>query len=111
MRSRLPILVVGAVHLDVYARKREGKKAHFTGDINFSIGGVGFNIAANLVHARYPVNLLSALDHSTIPARAIYSVLKESGIGVRYLVPIEKPEDFGYVAVLSADGTLEAGIT
>lgn len=111
MAHKSPILVIGAVLFDIIGTyKREEKNLiNKTGKLNFSIGGVAFNIASNLCSKGIPVSLITCLKTNSISSKVISDILFSSRIE-EHIYKTDQIEETGYLAHF-CDKELETGIT
>lgn len=102
--NKAPILSIGAVNLDVYGETQSDGEIDTPGELNFSVGGSAYNVAANLANHGFQVNIFTFLQKNSQLTTLIKSKIKAIGIGLRYVFIIDKILDHrlgasGYLAI------------
>jgi len=94
-------LVVGAVLLDVVGKPGDNQKnsSDKIGNVGLSVGGVAFNIAANLKHMGVKVNLITSLRKSSPISKIIKNYLMDNGIGTGFIIEKEDIQESVYMAI------------
>lgn len=105
------ILVIGSVLLDIVGTYKDSQKdlINKTGNLNFSVGGVAFNIASNLSSKEKPTAIWTCLKKDSISSKVIEDTLKTSRIR-DYIHHVDWIKETGYVAHF-CDKELKTGIT
>lgn len=85
------ILVIGSTILDVIGTYDEqgDSSSNKLGRTSFSVGGVGFNIAANLAANKNKVSLFTYLSNSSLGSQIIHLILKGTPINREYVFNTE----------------------
>lgn len=106
------VLVIGSVLLDIVAtyHKDMDRETNKIGVVRYSVGGVGYNIAANLAAKHIPTSFLTCLKTSSLGTDAIKPVLEICGFNSLYVVDAQHIVEPAYVAH-SREGQLISGIT
>lgn len=111
MSSQPSIVVIGGASLDIKGRLRrefiEGTSN--AAAIQISVGGVGRNIAENLARLGTSVTLISAVCADDF-GRAIVQHTEAAGVDVSHLMITCDQRSSSYIAIVSQDGTLIAGL-
>lgn len=101
MKPQESVLVVGGVHLDMVAEyeasgdeglDRQGKS------VRISLGGAGYNVAANLARNRCPVQFFTFVKRDSLSARIIKNHLETKGISTNLIQESGDVGESGYVA-------------
>ncbi len=106
-----PMLVIGSVLLDIVGSYKDSEKGlkNKRGKVNFSVGGVAFNIASNLSSKNQPVAIFTCLKTNSISSKVIEDALKSSRIK-EYIERTAQIGETSYVAHFH-NKKLETGIT
>jgi len=106
-----PVLVIGSVLLDIvgtYGDSEDGL-INKKGKLNFSIGGVAFNMASNLSSKGIPTSIITCLKSNSISSKVIEEQLKFSNIN-EFIYRSHQIDETGYVAHFCGKD-LKTGIT
>jgi pseudouridine kinase len=106
------VLVFGSIIFDIVAtfkEKDEDLKSKI-GSINYSIGGVGYNIATNLDQKGFKVSFFSCLKKDSITTDLVKKILHQTNIDYSEIIESEKIGEIGYVAQ-NKGANLDSGIT
>lgn len=111
MSERPYVAVVGGINLDIQARCHRPFRAGDSnpGSLSFSPGGVGRNIAENLVRLGARVELVSVLggdDHSARLEASCASI----GIGLEGSLRLRGGPASHYLCILDSDGSLAGAV-
>lgn len=107
MDSQPSIVVIGGASLDVKGRLRGAFRPGTSNaaTIRISIGGVGRNIAENLVRLGEPVALIAAVCADDF-GRAIMQHTQQTGVDTSRVVMTCDQHSASYIAMLGNDGSL-----
>jgi pseudouridine kinase len=105
------VLVIGAASIDTKGHADQAIQAGTStpGAIRVSVGGVGRNIAENLIRLGEPVILLSAVGDDGSGRRILHQAL-DCGIDVSHVLVSETHRTAAYLAVLDDTGNLGMSI-
>jgi pseudouridine kinase len=105
------LLVIGAASIDTKGRAGQEIQSGTStpGTIRISVGGVGRNIAENLVRLGENVVLLSAVGDDG-SGRRLLTQARECGIDVSYVLADSEHHTAAYIAVLDQTGNLVMSI-
>lgn len=111
MASLPSIVVIGGASLDIKGRLRRDfiPGTSNAAAIQISVGGVGRNIAENLARLGTSVALISAVCADDF-GRAILQQTEAAGVDLTYMVTSCEQRSSSYIALLSPDGSLLAGL-
>lgn len=109
--SEPAIIVIGGASLDIKGRLRRDfiQGTSNAATIQISVGGVGRNIAENLARLGTSVALISAVCADDF-GRAILAQTEAAGVDTRYMFTTCDQRSSSYIALVSQDGTLIAGL-
>ncbi|GAB6189817.1 PfkB family carbohydrate kinase [Marinitoga arctica] len=106
------VLVIGGSNIDITGFPKDKLKSNDSnpGYVNLSLGGVGRNIAENLVRLNLNVKLITSIGND-IYGEKILEHSKEIGIDIgNSLISSEYPTST-YLAVLNSNGDMEVAIS
>ncbi|HEX6292450.1 MAG TPA: carbohydrate kinase family protein [Herpetosiphonaceae bacterium] len=111
MGSQPSIVVIGGASLDIKGRLRRDfiPGTSNAAAIQISVGGVGRNLAENLARLGTSVALISAICADDF-GRAIVQQTEAAGVDMRYMIVTNEQRSSSYIAILSHDGSLLAGL-
>lgn len=111
MGSQPSIVVIGGASLDIKGRLRRDfiPGTSNAAAIQISVGGVGRNIAENLARLGTSVALIAAVCADDF-GRAILQQTEAAGVDLTYMVTSCEHRSSSYIAILSPDGSLLAGL-
>ena len=105
MSTSQHVLVIGAATVDIKGRAEKALDLGTStpGEITFSIGGVGRNVAENLARLGQPAILLSAVGRDPFGAQ-ILERTAEGGVDVSKVIISPDHHSAGYLAILDSEG-------
>ncbi len=111
MGSQPSIVVIGGASLDIKGRLRRDfiPGTSNPAAIQISVGGVGRNLAENLARLGTSVALISVICADDF-GRAIVQQTEAAGVDMSYMVITSEHRSSSYIAILSHDGSLLAGL-
>lgn len=103
--------VVGGANMDIQCFPKEGLVYHDSnpGNMKQSLGGVGRNIAENMIKLGIRTKLITVLGDD-LYSKAIIDGAKDVGIEIEDSLILEKTNGSTYFSVLNTDGDLEIAI-
>ena len=105
------VTVVGGANIDIHGRSEKVLRPNDSnpGTVHVSAGGVGRNIAENLVRLGIDCRLITAVgdDHH---GRTLMSLSNEAGIDTRYVQKIASAQTSTYLSVIDASGDMNVAI-
>lgn len=110
-RRPLPVLVAGGINMDIEGRPFQGfiPRDSNPGQVRFSPGGAGRNIAENLARLKVPVELLGAVGDDG-PGRDCLKSCEVLSVGVRGCAVIEGAVTSCYLSILDDRFDMTAAI-
>ncbi|MFQ6016494.1 MAG: carbohydrate kinase family protein, partial [Anaerolineae bacterium] len=105
------VIVIGAASIDMKGRprKRLVPATSNPGRVKVSIGGVGRNIAENLVRLGVPTTLLSAVGNDAFASQVLETSAR-AGIDVSQVLICRGDRTATYLAILDEEGSLISAI-
>lgn len=105
------VLVVGAAGIDTKGRARQTLVPGTSnpGDIRTAVGGVGHNVAENLVRLGVPATLLSAVGDDEA-GRTIMAESSRCGVDVSQVLVSKEQHTSAYLAILDGNGSLSVSV-
>ena len=106
------VLIVGAAHIDViadYAAAAAGRLDK-AGDVRYSIGGTGYNLAVNLGQDGVAVAIVCVLKHNSFSAVWTRERLEAANVDCRWVETSAAVPESGFVGI-RRDGQLEGAVT
>lgn len=105
------VVVIGGANMDILGSPKATLKIHDSnpGTIQMSMGGVGRNIADNLVRLGAPIKLLTALGNDLFGTK-IYNECKSLGIDVDNVLMLENHATSTYLSILDETGDMKLAI-
>src|SRR3954453_829867 len=110
--NEFDILVIGSAHIDILAdyNQETENDVNKEGDILIGIGGVGFNIAANLAYHGISARLYTVIKANSYSGTLIKSSMIKRGMSTEFLFEMPTGDsEIGFVAHRS-DGMLVTGV-
>jgi pseudouridine kinase len=106
------ILVIGAAGIDVKGSSHNAllSGSSVPGELKFSLGGVGRNIAENLARLEIPTILITVLGDDP-NAALVLDTCRDAGIDMSHTVQIEHESTGGYMAILTPNNDLDVAIS
>lgn len=106
-----PVLVIGSSGLDLVGRAFENLETGTSnpGQLRVSAGGVGRNVAENLVRLGMEVNLITAVGDD-LQGQQILEEAHSMGINVEHCLQISEHPTGSYLAILDDQGNLHLGL-
>ncbi len=106
------IKIIGGINIDIEGSPSDKLKYHDSnpGKIKLSYGGVGRNIAENVLRIGGKCGMLSAVgdDHMSIGAK---TALKKLGCDTSHIIEIEGRSPSMYLSILDGSGDMEIAIS
>ncbi len=108
----LSVRVIGTVFIDCkgFARQKYHPEGRNLGDIEFVHGGVGRNVAENLVNFDLPVTLVSSVDDNALGVEVV-DRLKEINLNTSLILKAEKNGMGMWLALINESGDLVGSIS
>ena len=110
--DKFDILVIGSAHIDILADYNQETENDINkeGDILIGIGGVGFNIAANLAYHGISSKLYTVIKANSYSGTLIKSSMIKRGMSTEFLFEMPSGDsEIGFVAH-RIEGRLVAGV-
>lgn len=106
------VVVIGGANMDILGFPTDLLKLHDSnpGKIRMSMGGVGRNIADNLVRLGAPVRLLTALGND-IYGKKIYDECKKIGMNLDSAIMLENEATSTYLSILDETGDMKLALS
>jgi len=106
------VAVIGTIFMDCkgFASQKYNALGRNLGNIQFVHGGVGRNVAENLVNLQLPVLFVSTFDKTAIGTEVIER-LEKAGLDTKFLTGTETHGMGMWLAVLDHDGNLAGSIS
>ncbi|HVO42296.1 MAG TPA: carbohydrate kinase family protein [Aggregatilineales bacterium] len=110
--SENPVLVIGAAGIDGKGSSRNPllPGSSVPGEIQFSLGGVGRNIAENLARLEIPTILVTVLGDDR-NAQLVLDTCRDAGIDMSHTLQIKGESTGGYLALMTPSGDLNVAIS
>lgn len=99
------ILVVGSVHMDVLASysKSAASKLDKIGRLDFRLGGVAYNVIANLNAHKVRARLFTCIRNNSLGGQFVKMGLRRSNTDLRFIQDVPQMSESGYIAHLLED--------
>ncbi|MGB3366887.1 MAG: PfkB family carbohydrate kinase [Acidaminobacteraceae bacterium] len=106
------IVVIGGANMDILGFPTDLLKLHDSnpGKIRMSMGGVGRNIADNLVRLGAPTKLLTALGND-IYGKKIYDECKKIGMDLDNVIILDNEVTSTYLSILDETGDMKLALS
>ena len=103
-----PVLVIGGAGVDMVGRLKAELKPGVSNpaNIRISFGGVGRNIAENLVRLGQPVQLITAIGDDQVGERLV-DLIEAAGVDVSAILRSGEHSTGSYLGVINSNGTLQ----
>lgn len=103
-----PVLVIGGAGVDMVGRLKGELKPSVSNpaNIRISFGGVGRNIAENLVRLGQPVRLITAIGDDQVGERLV-DLIEAAGVDVSAILRSHEHRTGSYLGVINSGGTLQ----
>lgn len=103
-----PVLVIGGAGVDMVGRLKAELKPSVSNpaNIRISFGGVGRNIAENLVRLGQPVRLITAIGDDQVGERLV-DLIEAAGVDVSAILRSHEHRTGSYLGVINSGGTLQ----
>jgi pseudouridine kinase len=102
-----PVLVIGGAGVDMVGRLKAELKPGVSNpaNIRISFGGVGRNVAENLVRLGQPVRLITAIGDDLVGEQLV-DLIEAAGVDVSAILRSDEHSTGSYMGVINSGGTL-----
>jgi pseudouridine kinase len=102
-----PVLVIGGAGVDMVGRLKAELKQGVSNpaNIRISFGGVGRNVAENLVRLGQPVRLITAIGDDLVGEQLV-DLIEAAGVDVSAILRSDEHSTGSYMGVINSGGTL-----
>ena len=102
-----PVLVIGGAGVDMVGRLKAELKQGVSNpaNIRISFGGVGRNVAENLVRLGQPVRLITAIGDDLVGEQLV-DLIEAAGVDVSAILRSDEHSTGSYLGVINSGGTL-----
>ncbi|QXM05295.1 PfkB family carbohydrate kinase [Crassaminicella indica] len=106
------VAVIGGTNVDIQGFTNHTLKLHDSnpGDVKMSLGGVGRNIAENLVHLGINTKLISAVGDD-LYGNKILEECKLSGIDTTHILSLKNTPSSIYLSILDENGDMKLAVS
>jgi len=102
-----PVLVIGGAGVDMVGRLKAELKPGVSNpaNIRISFGGIGRNVAENLVRLGQPVRLITAIGDDLVGEQLV-DLIEAAGVDVSAILRSDEHSTGSYLGVINSGGTL-----